>query len=150
MTQEQKSFLDRRFREAANTQPELRRLKRLLLKIGGEDLVVDPKPDLDVPLLIKFGFVMSGPVTFKPMKPSQCHRNVSKLWKAKHRKIVAIGTGYALSEGDGLWRQHSWAIQREHILETTALREKYFGVVFWSVIADAFANANDDGSRKIT
>jgi hypothetical protein len=138
MTREQKTFLARRFREAVKSQPELRRLKRLLLKIGGEDLVVASGPDQDVPRLIDFGFVMSGPVTLKEMKPNQCHRNVSKLWKAKRRNIVGIGTGYALTEDDGLWRQHSWAIQREGILETTVLREKYFGILFWSVLGDGF------------
>jgi hypothetical protein len=66
------------------------------------------------------------------------------LWTAKRRKITGIETGYALDEG--LWLQHSWGIQREGILETTVLREKYFGILFWSVVADAFANVNVDAS----
>ena len=80
------------------------------------------KPDQQLPLLVRFGFAMSGPVTVKPMKPCQCHRNVSRLWKAKRRNIIAIATGYALTDNDGLWQQHSWAIQHKGILETTVIR----------------------------
>jgi hypothetical protein len=55
--------------------------------------------------------------------------------------MVGIGTGYALS-ADGLWRQHSWGVRRQGILETTAPREKYFGILLQGSSADSFAEAN--------
>jgi hypothetical protein len=84
---------------------------------------------------------MSTPSARKPMHPGTCHANISSLWKRRLRDIVAIGTGYALS-ADGLWRQHSWGVRRQGILETTALREKYFGILLQGSDADSFADAN--------
>jgi hypothetical protein len=94
-----------------------------------------------LPLLIDAGFVMAGPVVQRTMKKSECHRNVAKIWAGKQRELVGIGTGYSLSE-DGLWRQHSWGIRREGILETTVSRVKYFGILLQHVDADSFAMAN--------
>ncbi|HEX7958941.1 MAG TPA: hypothetical protein VF493_03430, partial [Terriglobales bacterium] len=58
--------------------------------------------------------------------------------------IVAIATGYALSEY-GLWRQHSWGILRDGVLETTKTRLKYFGIVLQGGEADFFASSNSPG-----
>lgn len=84
---------------------------------------------------------MSGPVKLKIMRDCACHENVSWLWTAQKREIVAIGTGYALS-GDGLWRQHSWGIRRQDLLETTTRREKYYGILLQGALADSFAESN--------
>lgn len=75
------------------------------------------------------------------MRRGVCHANVSFLWMRMRRRIVGIGTGYALS-ADGLWRQHSWGVQRQGILETTQPREKYFGLLLQGSDADSFAYAN--------
>jgi hypothetical protein len=50
---------------------------------------------------------MPGAVVCEVMEDSRCHENVARLWTDKRWGLVAIGTGYALSE-DGLWRRHSW------------------------------------------
>jgi hypothetical protein len=50
---EQKAFLVRRFREAAKQQPDLRRLKTILLQLGGEFVVPAAKPDPDVAALLE-------------------------------------------------------------------------------------------------
>ena len=141
MTPEQKAFLNKRFREAVKDQPELKRLKSILLRIGGIFLVPPPKLDGDVPALFESGFVTSGPITLKNMKSSSCHQNVAALWIHRKAGIVAIATGYALSE-DGLWRQHSWGILRDGILETTEPRTRYFGLVLQGERADHFAKCN--------
>ena len=141
MTPEQKEFLSRRLREAIKNQPELKQLKSILLRIGGEFLVAPPKPDSDIPSLLQAGFVTSGPITLKIMKSSSCHQNVAALWNHKKAGIVALATGYALSD-DGLWRQHSWGILRNGILETTQPRTKYFGLVLQGEKADHFAASN--------
>ena len=141
MTPEQKTLLQRRLREAVSKQPELKRLKALLLRFGGDFLVAPPKFDPDVPMLLESGFLISGPATLKVMNSSSCHQNVAAVWKARRFGIVAIATGYALSE-DGLWRQHTWGILREGVLETTKARLKYFGIVLQGDRADHFAECN--------
>ncbi len=141
MTQEQGRLLDRRFREAAEQQPDLEVLRGLLLSLGGIHLVAPPSPDAALPLLIEAGFVMAGPVVRRTMKKSECHRNVAAIWIEKQHELIGIGTGYSLSD-DGLWRQHSWGLRREGILETTVSRVKYFGVLLQHWDADSFAMAN--------
>ena len=55
--------------------------------------------------------------------------------------LIGIGTGYALSV-DGLWRQHSWGVARDLIIESTEARVKYFGRLLRGADADMFAAAN--------
>jgi hypothetical protein len=141
MTPDQEHFLRRRFREASGKQPELKRLKTLLLRLGGEYLVAPPKPDADISALLEHGLVISGPLKLKAMKASSCHQNIAALWQSGRSALVAVSTGYALSD-DGLWRQHSWGILREGILETTVPRLKYFGLVLQGERADLFASQN--------
>jgi len=78
------------------------------------------------------------------MKKSECHKNVAEIWAEKQDELVGIGTGYSLSD-DGLWREHSWGVRREGILETTVSRAKYFGVLLQHGDADSFAMANSAG-----
>jgi hypothetical protein len=141
MTPERETFLDRRFRDAVGKQPELKHLKTMLLRMGGECVVAPPKPDQDVPMLLERGFLTSGPITLKVMKSSSCHQNVASVWTKRKFGIVGIATGYALTD-DGLWRQHSWGILRDGVLETTKTRLKYFGIVLQGERADFFAASN--------
>jgi hypothetical protein len=141
MMPEQRTFLSRRLRDAVGKHPELKRLKTVLLRLGGDFLVAPPKPDQDVPMLLEQGFLTSGPIKLKVMKSSSCHQNVAFLWTKRKFGIVGIATGYALSD-DGLWRQHSWGILRDGVLETTQARQKYFGIVLQGERADFFAANN--------
>jgi hypothetical protein len=141
MTPDQKKFLEGRFRKAAGEQPELKRLKPLLLRFGGSFIVAPPNADRHILMLLESGFLMNGPVTTKPMRASLCHQNVAAIWRRRKPKIVAIATGYALSE-DGLWRQHSWGVLRDGVLETTENRMKYFGIPLSDKDADHFADSN--------
>jgi hypothetical protein len=141
MTSEQRRFLSRRLRDASKDQPELKRLKPLLLRFGGDFLVAPPKPDSDLLMLLQSGFLTGGTIVLKPMKRSSCHQNVAELWKKRSFGIVGIATGYALSR-DRLWRQHSWGLLRDGILETTETRIKYFGIVLQGEKADHFAECN--------
>jgi hypothetical protein len=75
------------------------------------------------------------------MNVSSCHQNVASVWKKRRFGIVAIATGYALTQ-DGLWRQHSWGILRDGVLETTVVRVKYFGILLQGAAADRFAEHN--------
>ncbi len=141
MTKEQKKFLNRRLRVAVKNQPKLAELKRLLLKMGGDFLVAPPKPDSDLAWLLRSGFFMRGPVTLKIMATSACHQNTATIWKSRKFGVVGIATGYALSR-DGLWRQHSWGVVRDGLLETTVRRTKYFGILLQGSHADRFAKRN--------
>jgi hypothetical protein len=145
MNEEQKCLLDRRFRGAAEHQPDLEILRDLLLGLGGIHLVAPQGPDPALPLVIDAGFVMAGPVVRRTMRRSGCHRNVAEIWAENQLEIVGIGTGYSLSD-DGLWRPHSWGLRREGILETTVPRVKYFGVLLQHGDADSFALANLAGA----
>jgi hypothetical protein len=141
MKPEQRKFLQGRLQRAVAEQPEFEHLKLLLLRFGGDFIVAPNKLDQDVPRLLKYGFLMNGPITFDEMKSSMCHQNVAAVWKFQRPRIVSIATGYALSE-DGLWRQHSWGVLREGLLETTAGRMRYFGISLSSSKADHFAACN--------
>ena len=141
MIAEQKKFLTRRLRAASKSQPELMRLKALLLRSGGEFLVAPPKPDSDVRALLESGFLISGAISLKRMQCRSCHQNVSQLWRERGSGIIGIATGYALSE-DRLWRQNSWGLRRAGVLETTEPRAKYFGIIFQGEKADQFADNN--------
>jgi hypothetical protein len=139
VTTEQKKLLRGHLKVALEHQREIRILRKLLLRIGGEELVA--RPDKDVPLLVEYGFVMAGPVITKRVALGDCHGNLARFWRDKRSQLAGIGTGYALSN-DGLWRQHSWGVRREGILETTEDRLKYFGILLQGPVADSFAAKN--------
>ncbi|HVG26418.1 MAG TPA: hypothetical protein VM865_02340 [Acidobacteriaceae bacterium] len=141
MNDEQRKFLADRLRRAAREQPDLRKLKSLLLRFGGVFIVAPSDVDPDVEKLLEAGFVMTGPITMKKMKSSMCHQNVAAVWSARRSGMVGIATGYALSD-DGLWRQHSWGLLRDGVLETTVPRVKYFGILLQTGEADHFAQCN--------
>lgn len=141
VTKEQRNLLSRRLRAAIKYQPEIKLLRTLLLELGGLELVAPIGFDPDAPVLIRSGSAISGSVESKVMEHSACHRNIAALWLAKRNRLVGIGTGYALSN-DGLWRQHSWGVRRNSILETTKTRMKYFGRTIQGSEADSFAASN--------
>jgi hypothetical protein len=141
MTIKRKQFLRRRLRDAFAAQPELKKLARQLLKLGGDFVVAPPATDPHAAELLSNGFVIAGPILLKAGRVGGCHWNVAKLWNARRHGIVGIGTGYGLTD-DGLWRQHSWGILREGILETTESRTKYFGICLQGFRADDFSDRN--------
>jgi len=138
ISKERQRLLRRRIRDATLAQPEIKQLVKQLLKLGGEFVVAPPTLDTNVSELIECGFVMGGAVVVKAGRVSECHDNVAGLWRVRRLGMVGIGTGYALTD-DGLWRQHSWGILREGILETTVARVKYFGICLQGGRADKFA-----------
>ena len=82
------------------------------------------------------------------MKSSSCHQNVALIWTRKQFGIIGIAIGYALSD-DGLWRQHTWGVLRDGVLETTETRLKYFGIVLQGEKADFFAFSNSSERRRL-
>jgi hypothetical protein len=135
---EYNSLLARRFRESSKAQPELRNLRRILLKLGGEEIVPPPSRDPMTNFLIDFGIVFSGPVVLKESGRCQPEHTLGRIWRRRLHGVVGIGAGYALHD-DGLWREHFFGVLREGVLEIFALKRKYFGLLLVSEAADAFA-----------
>ena len=71
-----------------------------------------------------------------------CHQNIAAVWRKGRRGLVGVATGYALSN-DGLWRQHTWGVMRDGVLECTEERRKYFGILLQDSAADYFASCNN-------
>lgn len=123
-------------------EPEQAKLRDRLLEIGGWEAVLwKSEPDLGR-ILAKGEELPGKSATLKQGEPSECHGNTAQLWDANKDRIV-IMTGYALS-ADGLWRQHSWAWDREtkRVIETTVKRELYFGFKLTDVEAQEFYEKN--------
>ncbi|SDS95387.1 hypothetical protein [Actinoplanes derwentensis] len=100
---------------------------RDLLAHGGELVVPPGSPDGDLDALLSTSTVFTGARRVAAGDDGDCHGNVARLWI--DGAVPAIGTGYALSP-DGLWRQHSWALDADGTLvETTEPRTAYVGIV---------------------
>ena len=121
---EQVALLKKKREETLKVQPKWESLEKKLLSIGGE--IVVPQKEVHLSELLSRGEEVKLRTRLWRGSPSNCHGNVSLLWKEKGSKGFKIYTGYGLSE-DGLWRQHSWGTMNGTIIETTVEREKYFG-----------------------
>lgn len=138
---EQRAFITNKNQGYISEQPRLRVLESKLLSIGGEMVVLTYEEDLSK--ILSRGKTFNGrtAVMFEGNK-SDCHHNSCVLWNvAKSRMIVY--TGWALSY-DGLWRQHSWVFDKSknHIVETTEDRAKYFGFPLTNTESEDFYNEN--------
>lgn len=106
-------------------------LSDLLLQYGGDAVVPPPAPDLRCGVLLGRHTVRSGgDAIFQKGMPNECHRNVERLHFRGRTDdgapVTGCETGYALSD-DGLWRQHSWALSSNTVVETTTPRLVYVG-----------------------
>jgi len=141
-----------RVEAAIQEQPEFAALRAKLLERGGTEIVppcawnddlrqyvIAPDPDLLA--LIDHGCLMPGRVVCRSrdMQPNRCHENIARLWLQKRKRdaLIGIATGYCL--GGDLWRQHSWGIRKDSLLETLGERERYFGIRLEGIDADVFA-----------
>lgn len=138
MTDEQRNLLATRLKAASQVQPEILALRKLLLQFGGTELVAPPGCDPDLEALLQRGELVRGTVLETLMERSVCHQNAAALWT--RGDLTGIGTGYALS-GE-LWRQHSWGMRDDCIIETTAARSAYFGLILQGEEAARFASSN--------
>ena len=106
--------------------PRASELERRLLEVGGRRVVLPPvEPHLGA-LLERGRVIPAGGSRLQRMQRSRCHSNAAELWQ-ESGGCIRIGTGYALSD-DGLWRRHSWGLERGRVVETTVEHELYFGV----------------------
>jgi hypothetical protein len=117
--------------EEALSDPARRALRDKLLSLGGEEALVRPSdvtPE-EIERLMSRGKLWPGSrahADFYKMEAINCHGNSACLMKEGFGEVV---NGYALSE-DGMWRPHSWVLQKDgRLIETTKRRKAYFGAV---------------------
>lgn len=139
MNEEQSSFLNNRLNALVEKQPDILILRDRLIAISGTHLVAPTVPEPDLKDLLCEGAVMKEAIHFEEMARSNCHKNVALLWQQRSGDLIALATGYALSD-DGLWRQHSWGMRSNAIFETTEPRKIYFGVRLVGLAADLFSS----------
>jgi hypothetical protein len=74
-------------------------------------------------------------------RQSECHGNSARLWQKYPHKYRLV-TGYGLSADDGMWRRHSWLLDKsERVIETTEARCLYYGVILLDDSAKHFAQS---------
>jgi len=102
-------------------------LRTKLLQIDGKEVV--PMEEIHLEMLLNKGKIInySNITKIDGGRPSKCHQNSVILYE-QNEEITHIGTGWCLSD-DGLWRQHSWCMINDEIIETTTKRNIYFGVL---------------------
>jgi hypothetical protein len=138
----QKKFLNDRLSLEASVEPRWIVLNDKLLALGGQAIVAYPPYHFSDRLPNALSrrarsFDPQGAVMLGG-QPGHCHHNTAamfakkELWRFAGRSDlpkIKIVTGWALSD-DGIWRSHSWGVQRDGtVVETTCPRIGYFGVV---------------------
>lgn len=116
----------------------LKTLEKKLLKIGGKRVCLREEPDIE--RLVASGCEVTARVKKRAMETGDCHGNAARAW-AENPKRYRIMTGWALSR-DGIWRQHSWVMDGQVILETTEKRISYWGIALSGRDAIAFWASN--------
>ncbi len=68
-------------------------------------------------------------VTTRKRRAKQaCHMNSMRYVLHDFPNVAQFATGWALTMGY-MWNAHSWCIQDGKIVETTSIRDAYYGVV---------------------
>lgn len=121
-------------------EPDLVRLRNLLLSNGGIEVVPNKEPDLQK--MLSNGRIFTPiDIIVEDIRDSKCHTNSRHLYLDRD-DVTEIGTGWALSS-DGKWRQHSWCMRGDEIVETTSIkREKYFGILLEGESLNEFIKMN--------
>lgn len=115
---------------------DFRRLAAILL--GPTEHLVVPHGDPDLGMVLARGEFWGGSSRVELGRRNGCHANAARLWEQGRGDIA---TGYALSP-DGYWRQHSWVVAPDGIIETTQERTRYYGAVLTDTEAAGFAAQN--------
>jgi len=136
-----KKFLAGRNRAAIALQPELRLLRRRLLAIGGEEVVLYPTTYVEE-FLARAQIWRSVTPRKVRGRPNDCHANAAAAYaKASARSKCRIVTGWALHAHDVVWRRHSWILRGDELCETTLPAKIYAGVILDPTESAAFIEA---------
>src|SRR3569833_866979 len=115
------------------------KLVHKLLDLGGERVcILDDEPEGYRHWMCLEGLPCNPKaVVYEPGEDNNCHRNCALIWQ-QDSAAYSIEPGYTLS-ADGLWRQHTWLIDKQGTLtETTTERTAYFGVRLYGQAARDF------------
>lgn len=123
-----------------SSNPQWEELETKLLSLGGNKVVFRSEPDLE--MIVSRGISFKGKSTFHKLENSRCHSNTAFLWSNLKDEGLQIVTGWALTKNDGMWRQHTWGLIDDEIIETTLKRFKYFGVILTEDEAVEFYASN--------
>lgn len=82
-----------------------------ILTFAGQEVCMPLIEEDRIALTNRGQFLYGDNSVLKKGRPSQCHANSAELWESDRRALFLM-TGYALSD-DGMWRQHSWCVERE-------------------------------------
>lgn len=150
--EQQAKALSVRVADAIEREPRYARLRNILLRIGGAQIVQMYEPNL-LQILYRGRAMRGTSAHLRLGEPSACHENVCSHYRAEGFNNFRIWTGYALSK-DGLWRQHSWGQlvgddwvpqDRGRLIETTVKRVAYFGYQMTAQESEKFCNDNWQG-----
>jgi hypothetical protein len=139
LTAARRRFLADKNRRFVEAQPELRTLRRRLLRLGGAEVVLRPEPHLAVILARGKPWRRARPELW-PGDVNGCHRNVARGYRDDPAALQIV-TGWALHPGDVVWRQHSWLLRHDRLIETTELARIYYGAVLDPREAARFARS---------
>jgi hypothetical protein len=134
--------------DGGNPPDNIHALVMKLFEYEGERVCVRlPEPDMESILKHGRAFSVDGLQLVQGDK-GECHSNCSKMWLRRKRQFL-ICTGYGLTEEDQTWRQHTWLLERrnQRLVETTATREKYYGVEFNFIESFLFAWGSKQSQR---
>lgn len=136
---ERMKFLADKMFACVQQDKNMQKLFTKLLKHGGQ-FVVSPIVEEDLKKLLSRGEFFSYSVLMARGERCQCHRNACSVWRNNFG--VKLITGYALSEDNPVWVQHSWCYREGRIIETTERRIAYFGYVMGPREAKKFYEEN--------
>lgn len=109
--------------------PDLTKLKKRLLKKSGKhfqrnDFLSQELDKKFTGLLLLSGVFKSGRTAIAvSLERNKCHWNALAYAKARGAQFWS---GLALS--GGIWRVHSWCMEKDKVVETTQQQRLYFGV----------------------
>ncbi len=111
-----KRFLANKNREYLGEQPRLRLLRRRLLAIGGQEVVLRREAHLEE--------LLARAQVWKRITPhkiagtvNHCHQNAANAY-LKGPSKNRIVCGWALHGDDVVWRQHSWVLRNDELCES--------------------------------
>jgi hypothetical protein len=123
----------------------LQPLRETLLDIGGKEMVPVSYEGILEELLNKGSLMQPDKIETVHGESGQCHRNCAVVYRNQEKILnnagnVKLGTGWGLS--GGLWRQHSWIMNDDMLIETTIKRKHYYGILISGQRAEDFCYKN--------
>lgn len=107
-----------------------------------KDSLIVPMYEENIKEILERGILKENSNKYKRGEVSRCHSN-SAYFASKFKKYRLM-TGYAYTEEDGLWRQHSWLLDnKDNVVETTPIkRDLYFGFILTEEESKRFCEDN--------